>query len=219
MNFTVFDVEQRSPEWAALRAGLVTGSEAGPIIAVRKKGSGELKARADLRHQIVCEILTGRPSPKAFRESAAMTHGVEAEPDAVAAYEAATGQIVHRVGFIRHNTMRAGCSPDGYIGQWAGVIETKCPDSTTHLEYLLGDVIPDAYLGQLIHTLWLTGSEWADFVSFDPRFQKPLSLFVKRINRADVDLVAYELALSSFLTEVERAVEAMHVRAAEQAVA
>jgi hypothetical protein len=219
VNFTTFDVVQRSPEWAALRAGLVTGSCAPAILAVRKKGTGELKVRADLRHQLVCERLTGRPSPRAFRESAAMTHGTDTEPDAVAAYEAATGLPVLRVGFVRHNVLQAGCSPDGYVGNWQGVIEAKCPDSTTHLGYLQADVIPDEYFGQLLHTMWLTGAEWGDFVSFDPRFDGPLQLFVKRLRREDCDMPAYELALSLFLSEVENDVAVMLHRAACLAVA
>lgn len=209
MNCTVFDVEQRSPEWHALRAGLVTGSCALAIMAVRKKGSGELAIRRELRHRLVCERLTGQSFERAFRPSTAMQHGVESEPDAVTAYEAETGLFVHRVGFVRHDLVKAGCSPDGRIGDWEGIVETKCPDSTTHLDYLKAKVVPEEYEPQLIHSLWLTGAEWADFVSFDPRFPAPLRLFIKRMHRADVDLQAYELALKLFLSEVEKELEAV----------
>lgn len=209
MNFVIHDVEQRSEAWAALRAGLVTGSCAPAILAERKRGTGELAVRKELRHRIVCERLTNMPLDRTFRPSDAMTHGMDVEPDAVAAYEAATGQIVQRVGFIQHLTIKAGCSPDGYVGNWAGILEAKCPNSTTHLAYLQADVIPDDYYGQLVHALWLTGAEWADFVSFDPRFPEAWRLFIKRLYAADVNLASYELALTLFLGEVEDVIEAL----------
>jgi hypothetical protein len=210
VSFTIHDVEQRTEAWSQLHAGLVTGSRAQPIIAVRKKGSGELAIRRDLRNQLVVECLTGRVWDKTLRPTESLQHGIDTEPDAIAAYEAATGCIVQRVGFISHNTMRAGCSPDGYVGEWEGVVECKCPDSTTHLEYLKHGVVPEDYSGQVIHTLWLTGAAWLDFVSFDPRFQDPrLQLFIKRTRRDEVDIAAYELALAMFLTEVDREVAAL----------
>ena len=218
-GFTTYDVEQRSPLWASLRVGLLTGSAAPAMMQARKKGSGELKKRADLRDRLVTERLTGLPSDRAFRQTASMTHGVETEPDAVGAYEAATGLPVLRVGFVRHLTLMAGCSVDGYVGEWEGVIEAKCPDSTTHLTYWQDDVVREEYYFQLVHAMWLTGAQWGDFVSFDPRFQAPLQLFVKRLHRADVDMAAYELMVRTFLGEVDTAVEALQRRAAALAVA
>jgi hypothetical protein len=189
---------------------LLTGSCAPALIAVRKRGSGELAIRRDLRHRVVCERLTGVPQDRTFRASESMERGVELEPDAIGAYESEFGCVVHRVGFVSHDTLRAGCSPDGYVGDWEGVVETKCPDSTTHLEYLKAKVVPGDYAGQLIHALWLTGAQWADFVSFDPRFQDPaLRLFVVRMHRKDVDLTAYELAVQLFLSEVDKEVDTL----------
>lgn len=217
--FTVHDVEQRSEEWHALRAGLVTGSCAPAIMAVRKRGTGELAVRRDLRHRLVVERLTGNPIEKSIRQTDSMAHGVECEPDAVAAYEVFSGRLVRRIGFIAHNHLKAGCSPDGVVGEFEGAIECKCPDSTTHLSYLKAKVVPEEYFGQVVHTLWLTGASWVDFVSFDPRFPEPLRLFVKRVHREDIDVNAYEDALSLFLSEVEQEVAAAAQLAAEVAVA
>lgn len=220
MNFTLYaDVEQRSQEWHELRAGLVTGSAAQAVIQQRKKGAGELAGRRDLRHRLVCERLTGRSLDKKFKASESMQHGIETEPDLVAAYEVFAGRIVNRYGFIKHNAIAAGCSPDGIVGEFEGAIEGKCPDSTTHLEYIKAKVIPDEYFGQCVHTLWLTGVQWVDFVSFDPRFSGPLRLFVKRMHREDIDVVAYEAALTTFLAEVDVEVDAASKLAAELAVA
>ncbi len=206
----IHDVEQRSAEWHALRCGKVTGSCAPAILAVRKRGSGELAVRRDLRQRLVVERLTGLAVDEVPYKGKDLQHGIDAEPDAFAEYEAVTGEIASRVGFVAHDDLEAGCSPDGYIGNWEGILELKCPASTTHLEYVRAGVIPDEYFGQLLHALWITGAAWADFCSFDPRMQaKHLRLFRRRLERADVDLNAYELAVRLFLDEVEAEVTAL----------
>lgn len=203
----IHEVEQRSTEWNAIRAGKVTGSCAEAILAVRKRGTGELAIRRDLRHRLVVERLTGLPVEDMPYKGKDLQHGIDCEPEAFAAYEAAEREIVTRVGFVEHDELQAGCSPDGYIGEWEGVLELKCPASSTHLDYIRENVIPAEYYGQLVHALWITNAAWADFVSFDPRMQRPeLRLFRKRLARASVDLAAYELAVRLFLDEVDAAV-------------
>lgn len=214
----IIDCEQRTPEWMAARCGKVTGSCAPALIAVRKRGTGELAIRRDLRQRMVVEILTGVPLEDMPYKGKDLQHGIDTEAEAVIAYEVATGDIVSRVGFVEHDELAAGCSPDGYVGDWEGILECKCPASATHLEYIRANAIPEEYYGQLLHALWLTGAQWADFVSFDPRYQDPsLRLFCKRLHRANVDLVAYELAVRLFLDEVQaelNAVRGLHIETA-----
>jgi predicted phage-related endonuclease len=206
MTFTVINAPQRSPEWFAARLGRLTGSRAGDMLATIK--SGEAAARRDLRTQLVCERLTGTVQEEPFI-NAAMQRGIDCEPLAFAAYEAHTGQVVERTGFLAHTDLMAGCSLDGHIGDFVGLIECKCPKSATHLKYLRGKVAPIEYAPQITHNLWITGAEWCDFVSFDDRFPPELSLFVARVNRADVDLKAYELAARLFLSEVDKEVDTL----------
>jgi hypothetical protein len=95
-NFTVCSAEQRSPAWFAARAGRLTGSRAGDMLATIK--SGEAAARRDLRTQLVVERLTGQPQEDTFI-NAAMQWGIDHEADAFAAYEAQSGNMVRRTGF------------------------------------------------------------------------------------------------------------------------
>ena len=208
MNFKVHDVAQRSPEWLQLRVGMLTGSCADAVIAQRKKGTGELKVRADLRRRLVCERITKLSAEEPFRASNHMERGETLEPAAFAAYEAETGLGASRVGFISHATLAAGCSPDGYIGEWEGVLELKCPKSTTHLDYVMDPAaFRTEYFGQAVHALWLTGAQWCDLVSFDNRLPVTLEMVRVRIMAADVDLPAYELAVALFLSEVDAEVQ------------
>lgn len=204
MNATVLACHQRTPEWFAAHVGRLTGSCAADMLAMLKKG-GESEYRKKLRRRLVAERLTGVYEDQIVFLPAAMQRGVDLEPAAFAAYEAATGRPVRRVGFLLREDWYAGCSPDGYVGQYEGLIELKCPKSTTHLEYLQGGVIPEDYLPQCRHNLWVSGCGWIDFVSFDDRFQDPaLQLFRVRLTREQADLRAYEEAALAFLAEVER---------------
>ncbi len=205
-----YDAAQRSPEWYALRAGKVTGSCANALLAVRKKGSGELAVRRDLRERLIVERLTGLPVEESAYKGKDIQHGVDTEPLAAIEYEVVTGEMVSHCGFLAHDELAAGCSPDGYIGDFEGVLEVKCPSSAVHLDYRRANVIPEEYYGQLLHALWITGAQWADFVSFDPRMQAPhLRLFTKRLTRNETDIQAYELAVRLFLSEVEQGVTQM----------
>jgi len=203
VTFTICTAEQRSPEWFHSRVGRVTGSRAADILAVIK--SGEAAARRDYRAQLVCERLTNQPQESDF-VNAAMTWGEDHEPDAFAAYEALSGSLVRRTGFLSATDQMVGCSLDGDIDNFKGILELKCPKSATHLDYLKLPIeaIPTRHIPQLVHNLWVSGAEWCDFVSYDPRFPPELQLFCRRYYRDDIAQKSYELAVSLFLGEVDR---------------
>lgn len=200
MRFTICEAEQRSPEWFAARLGRLTGSRAGDMLAAIK--SGEAAARRDYRMQLVCERLTGQLQEEVF-VNAAMQRGVELEPIARDAYERRTGGFMQATGFLAHTEHLAGCSLDGHVGDFEGIVELKCPKSATHLKYLRAGVMPPEHLPQVLHNLWITGAQWCDFVSFDDRFPKHLSLFVVRVPREEIGILAYEKCALKFLAEVE----------------
>lgn len=194
-----YDCAQRSEAWHALRRGKLTGTGAADMLATIRKG--EAAARRDLRLRLVCERLTGVSAEGDF-VSKDMQRGIDLEPAARAAYEAATGSIVKPIGFVAHDELLAGCSPDGMVR--GGIVEIKCPKPATHLWYVRSRAIPLDYKPQLTHNLWITGAAWCDFVSFDDRFPSALQLFRIRVPREAVDVAAYELAARLFLDEVDR---------------
>lgn len=203
--FIVHDVDQRSDEWRKLRAGLLTASVAGDMMATRKDKQ-EAAARRDLRCQLVCERLTGEPQDDPYL-SRDMTRGIEVEPEAFAAYELETGVLVQKVGFLTHHELAAGYSPDGIIGDFDGCLELKCPRAANHLRYLRGKALPPEWTYQIAHALWLTDAPYCDFATYCNQFPEPLRLFRVRVLRESVDLKAYELTLRCFLSEIDREVE------------
>jgi hypothetical protein len=209
-NFTVCLADQRSDDWRRARCGRLTGSRAKDMLATIK--SGEAAARRDYRLQLVCERLTGVPQDDLF-VNAAMQRGIDCEPLAFAAYEALTGHVVHRTGFLAHTTHPMGCSLDGHVDDFVGIVELKCPKSATHLQYLRDGVVPADHLPQILHNLLITGAEWCDFLSWDDRFPPEMAVFLCRVERRACDLAGYEAKALAFLGEVERdylAVKTMH---------
>ena len=132
-----------------------------------------------------------------------MTRGIDLEPVAFAAYEGITGNLVQRSGFLAHTEHMAGCSLDGHIGDYEGILELKCPKSATHLRYLRDGSMPSDHLAQVLHNLWITGAAWCDFVSFDDRFPENLQLFRVRVERNEQTLVEYAAKALAFLADVE----------------
>lgn len=211
--FTVCTAPQRSAEWFAARAGRLTGSAAGDMLATIKS-KGEAASRRNLRARLVCERLTGRPIEDGDGfQTAAMRRGVELEPEAIKAYESQTGNLVRRTGFLAHDGLPVGCSLDGDVDDFAGIVEVKCPNSATHLDYLKARTLPADYHAQILHNLWITGAAWADFVSYDDRFPRHLRTLVVRVEVTAFDLMAYEKAVLRFLDEVDAELSALQAPA------
>lgn len=196
---TVHRMAQRSPEWFSLRAGRLTGSCAEDVLA-QGKGGAEAYKRRDLKIRLAAERLTGVPEPSGYK-SPEMQRGEDKEPDGVGAYEACNGVLVDTsVGFMSHDDLMAGYSPDGLVGD--GLLEVKCPKTATHLGYLRDPAsLAKAYMPQLLHGLWISGAPWVDIVSFDDRLPANLALVVTRVDAAKVP--DYALAATLFLGEVD----------------
>lgn len=200
-SFTVVEAEQRSAEWFQARLGRLTGSRAGDMLATIK--SGEAAKRRDYRVQLVLERLQGRMQED-DRITPEMVRGIEKEPDAMTAYMARTGQDVARTGFLRHDEYMAGCSLDGHVGDFHGIVEIKCPKSANHLRYVRApwEALND-HKPQILHNLWVSGAQWCDLVSFDDRFPDRFALVVVRYERVAIDILSYEKCALRFLSEVE----------------
>jgi hypothetical protein len=58
----------------------------------------------------------------------------------------------------------------------------------------------------------VTGRQWCDFVSFDPRLPDGLELLIVRVNRDDKYIDMMENEVSTFLSEVDSKLEALKTR-------
>ena len=196
-------MEQRTEVWYASRLGKVTASRVAYIVAKTKTGYSA--SRAKYMGELLCERLTG--SRGDTYQNAAMVWGVNTEPQARVAYEAALGELVEEVGFIPHPTIgMAGASPDGLVGE-EGLVEIKCPNTITHIDTLLSIAVPQQYMTQMQWQMACTDRNWCDFVSYDPRLPENMQMFIHRVERDDKMIAELEGEVVKFIEEMESKIE------------
>lgn len=193
--------DQGTPEWLAERCGFITASRMADVLATTK--TGEAATRANYRAELVAQRLTGQ-IPEGFT-NAAMQWGTEQEPFARATYEIQRGVIVQEVGFIHHPTIAmSGASPDGLVDD--GLVEIKCPNTATHIDFLLTGKIPNKYVLQMAWQMLCTGRKWCDYVSFDPRMPERMRMKVMRVIDDEVLSLKLETEVLKFNGEIEQMV-------------
>lgn len=204
--------DQKSPEWFAARLGRVTASRVADVMAATK--SGPAASRKNYMMELLCQRLTGK-SEEGFT-SAAMQRGTDLEPIARSAYEVDAGVMVVETGLILHPSGIAfGASPDGLVNG-DGLVEIKCPNTATHVEFLRTGKPDGKYLWQMAAQMECAGRDWCDFVSFDDRLPDPLQYRRVRIDRDDKKISEMMAGIRSFLDELD-AVEAEMTALIEQA--
>tara|TARA_R110000796_G_C14430578_1_gene421100 strand:- start:172 stop:843 length:672 start_codon:yes stop_codon:yes gene_type:complete len=197
--------EQGSPEWLELRLGKVTASRMSDVMS---KGVGRQK----YMEQLLAERLTGQLA-ESF-SNAAMKWGTEQEPFARQAYEFERECLVGKQPFWEHEEMDVGASPDGlidnnrdgyYKDNTYGLIEIKCPNSSTHLGWLADKKVPSKHIKQIQCQLWITAAEWCDFVSYDPRIiDREKTMMIVRCERDEVLIKKMEKETIKFLDELDQ---------------
>ncbi len=197
--------DQGTQEWLMERCGKVTASRMADVMATIK--TGESASRANYRAELVAQRLTGQL--EAGFTNAAMQWGTEQEPFARASYEIMRGVFVEEVGFVPHpQIMMAGASPDGLVGS-DGMVEIKCPNTATHIAFLLDGKIPQKYQLQMAWQMACCGRQWVDYASFDPRMPEYLRLKVVRYAATEAGIPAIEAAVRQFIAEVDSTVAAL----------
>jgi putative phage-type endonuclease len=206
------DLEQGTEEWKLARVGHITASRFADAIAKTRTGWGA--SRANYMAELICERLTGEPYPQ--YTSPAMAWGSQCEPRARAAYSFAKDCDVIETGFVKHAHIESfGCSPDGLVGT-EGLCEYKCPNSATHIDTLLRGVIPGDYITQMMAQMSVTGRQWCDWVSFDPRLPQQMQLYIRRVKRDDKLIEIMERQAVEFLAELDDKVKQLRKHYGDQ---
>lgn len=198
------DVEQRTKDWFSARLGKVTASRVSDVIAKTK--SGYSSGRKNYMAQLICERLTGQPAES--YTNTAMQRGTELEPVAREIYILNQFDVtVNEVGFIPHPTINHfGASPDGLVND-DGLIEIKCPNTWTHLEFRKTEKPKREYILQMQVQMMCTDRKWCDFVSFDDRLPDDLSYKCVRINYDKTLAKEIETEVIKFLGELDKEIE------------
>lgn len=197
----ITDIEQGTEEWKNLRLGVITASRFKDVLA---KGSGA--TRTTYIHQLAAEIITGEVAE--FFSNDAMKWGTETEPQARAMYELRTGYEVEEVAFIKMDDHNVGVSPDGIIDN-VGLVEFKCPKTTTQIKTFLGGKMPTCHIPQVQGQMWVSNTQWCDFVSFDPRINGEASWFKIRIKRDEEYIKDMQEKIFKFEDELNNLVKVL----------
>lgn len=197
------EIKQGTDAWFESRIGKVTASRVFDVMSKTKTGYSA--SRKNYEAQLVIERLTNKKEDSFT--SSAMQWGTDTEPLARAEYEAMNLCEVKECGLVDHPSVEMfGASPDGIIDD-DGLIEIKCPNTATHLEYLLSKKVPQKYMLQMQTQMACTGRKWCDFVSFDPRLPDHLKMLVIRVDRDDALIGEIEAEVKLFLTGVENLIK------------
>lgn len=174
---------QRTEKWFADRCGKFTGSRFVDVMALNKNTGEPTAAFWDCVWQVVTERISGKPIISTG--GLATRWGTEVEPYARDAYELATGNIVDQSEFITHPMYPfTGVSPDGLVSTDGG-IEMKCPkNEIVHLQRFI-EGVPEEYRPQCQGAMWVTGRQWWEFISYDPRQVPEFQLLRIPIKRDD----------------------------------
>lgn len=174
------DFEQGSDEWKQFRAGKITASRVKALMAKTK--SGYSTSRANMITQLAIERVTGTVDEG--YSNAAMLRGIEMEPEARNAYAMEHLTSVQEIGSVTHPDWDfVTCSPDGLVSE-DGLVEIKCPSAMAkHYAALQTGDHAKEYKWQLHHQMLVTGRDWVDAVSYDPRFPDGLKLAIVRIEK------------------------------------
>lgn len=188
------NIEQGSEEWHSMRLGKITASRMSDVMS-KGRGNAPSKTSETYMIELISEIITG--SAKPFFENDAMRWGTETEDQARAMYELNSGNEVKEVAFIEYSEY-IGVSPDGLIGD-DGLLEVKCPTSTTQIKRALSGSYSSDYKAQIQMQLWVSGREWCDFLSFDPRIDCDASYLLERVYRDEDYIADMEVKTISFV--------------------
>lgn len=177
MDINFHDIDQNSDLWLKLRAGKVTSSKLGCVMAKYGKSFGDPAKKYAV--DIAIEQITGKPVESGF-SNGHMDRGHEQEPIARQLYEEQTFCDVKNGGFFCDDQI--GCSPDGLPDD--GVIEIKSVIASVHFANIKRQNIDPAYKWQCVGNLLFTDRPWLDFVSYCADFPEYKRLYVYRMTKA-----------------------------------
>jgi hypothetical protein len=191
----ITDLEQGSPEWLAIRMGIVTMSNMDKLLV---NGKGEAGFGADAfshMNTLIGERITQEIADP-FTGNRHTERGHELEPRARALYEAQTDMACRQVSII----LNKGCgySPDSLVGD-VGLNEIKTKFPKYQVDVILADEVPKDHIAQCQGGLWLAEREWIDFISYWPG----MPLFIKRMYRDEALIRKMEERVNTFYEILE----------------
>jgi len=164
----IFNFEQYSEEWWAIRQKKMTGSHA-QAIGANGKGLETYITEVMTEYYSSC-----RPERYSNKD---MERGLELEPEAADRYAGETFSVVETVGFVVYSDF-IGVSPDRFVSD-DGLAEIKCPNDKTYFKLLLDFKIESKYMWQMQMQMLCCNRSWCDYVVYNPNFEQ--AILIERV--------------------------------------
>jgi len=206
LGFDLTECEQGSKDWHTARLGVITASRAEDVYKKLKNGK-YAAGRETYMLQLIAEILTGESKSISAKS---LEWGTENEH--AARLEHGDSQ---EIPFIYTDDMRCGYSPDGLTD--TGLVEIKCPHaSENHLKTVFDGFIKPEYIAQMQFGMWVSGRDYCDFVSYDPRIIRTTNLCTIRVEKDNEiqDLLSEEVP--KFINEMDALLDKLGVKFGDQ---
>lgn len=171
----ITEVEQGSPEWLALRLGIVTCSKLDCLLVNGQGEAGFGAGAFTYMNTLIGERITGEAADP-FQGNYHTERGHEWEGVGRKLYEQRKEVETTQVAIILNHG--AGYSPDSLVGA-DGLTEIKTKLPKFQVDVILSDAIPKEHIAQCQGGLWVSEREWIDFVCYWPG----MPLFIKRAYR------------------------------------
>lgn len=159
-----YDTIQYTPEWEALRCGVLTASKISKILTPAKLEIANNDTSRDLVNVIACERITKLVDPTF--QSYDMLRGLREEVLARKVY-AENYAPVRECGFVTNDKwgFLIGGSPDGIIGDVGG---WECKSKLNKLQFgiIRAGKMPDEFRLQVQCLMMITERPWWDFTSY-----------------------------------------------------
>jgi len=186
--------------WLSERCGFLTASRMAAAMAYLKNGQ-PARERLQLMYELLAERQTGENVRHVVTD--AMLWGTEHEDEAVDYFVEQTGRDVKLSRFYKHPEIEYfGATPDRELDE--GLLEIKCPQTATFLEWRLAGVVPEKHKPQMCAQLLCTGKPWCGFIAYDPRIKdERLRMFMRKYEPSAEELAKVEAAAKAFLGELD----------------
>ena len=179
--------EQRTPEWFAVRRGLLTASDAAMALGIKPYATYRGCARTEAMR---------RKLDNTFVSNAAVAHGQKYEDEARDMAMAAMGDAAYDVGLVRHPTLEwLAASPDG-VTLSGRLIEIKCPMR----RQIVPGHVPEHYFPQVQVQMEVCDVDSTLFVQYRPAFMGHV-LDICIVERDRAWFAAHRPALEAFWVE------------------
>lgn len=165
------DIQQGTPEWAAVRVGVITASGLDNIVTPKTMVASA--SAWPYMDKMCAELAYGHPLDNF--QSDAMEAGSLNENESLDNYCFQNNCEVEKVGFVTNDAGTIGCSPDALVvssipGGWSHGVEAKNPKPETHSGYLRDpNLLTKKYWCQVQGCLWVCELDKWDLFSYDSK--------------------------------------------------